>query len=71
MVPTDFPASLPDFQARFGTDDACRDYLFARRWPDGFCCSECGVRRKIIPIHIKKLYPLYNSLLLFKVGPGM
>ena len=45
MAPTDFPASLPDFQARFGTDDACRDYLFARRWPDGFCCSECGVRR--------------------------
>ena len=45
MLPTDLPNDLPGFVARFGTDDACRDYLFARRWPDGFCCARCSGRR--------------------------
>ncbi|MBW8768073.1 MAG: IS1595 family transposase, partial [Geodermatophilales bacterium] len=30
------------FQARFGTDEQCRDYLFEARWPEGFCCTGCG-----------------------------
>ena len=42
MHPTDLPATMPEFLARFGTDLACRDYLFQRRWPDGFRCKECG-----------------------------
>ena len=36
MLPTDLPETMPEFLARFGTDPACRDYLFQRRWPDGF-----------------------------------
>ena len=43
--PADFPADMPGFLARFGNDDACRDYLFARRWPDGFRCPRCDCRR--------------------------
>jgi transposase-like protein len=31
-----------DFQARFGAEQACREYLFASRWPDGFVCPGCG-----------------------------
>jgi len=31
-----------EFQERFATEEACRDYLFASRWPDGFCCRRCG-----------------------------
>lgn len=34
--------SLPQFQRRFRTERACRDYLFKLRWPDGFCCPVCG-----------------------------
>jgi hypothetical protein len=30
------------FQARFADEDACREYLFASRWPDGFACRRCG-----------------------------
>ena len=45
MLPSDLPNDLPSFVARFGSDDACRDYLFARRWPDGFCCTRCSGRR--------------------------
>ena len=35
----DPPRDLPSFQARFGTDAQCRDYLFAARWPTGFACA--------------------------------
>ncbi len=31
-----------DFQDCFATEEACRDYLFASRWPDGFRCRCCG-----------------------------
>ena len=42
MAPDELPQDLPSFLARFGTDAQCRAYLFARRWPQGFCCRGCG-----------------------------
>jgi transposase-like protein len=42
MLPTDLPGDLPSFLERFGTDDQCRAYLFAARWPAGFRCAGCG-----------------------------
>ena len=36
------PMSLTEFQQRFSNDDVCEDYLFERRWPDGFRCPVCG-----------------------------
>jgi transposase-like protein len=42
MLPTDLPGDLPGFLERFGTDDQCRAYLFAARWPAGFRCAGCG-----------------------------
>ena len=44
MISSDLPADLPGFLVRFGTDEACRDYLFSRRWPEGFCCPRCRGR---------------------------
>lgn len=38
----DFPRAIVDFQRRLPHDAACRDYLFACRWPDGFRCPACG-----------------------------
>jgi hypothetical protein len=38
----DFPVTIMDFQERFATEEACRAYLFACRWPDGFRCRRCG-----------------------------
>jgi transposase-like protein len=38
----DFPRDLLEFEARFSTEAACREYLFRLRWPDGFCCPRCG-----------------------------
>ena len=31
-----------EFQERFSTEEACREYLFASRWPEGFACPACG-----------------------------
>lgn len=42
MAPDDLPPDLPSFLVRFGTDAQCRAYLFAQRWPEGFCCQGCG-----------------------------
>ena len=38
----DFPRSLREFQRRFADEEACRQYLAASRWPDGFRCPRCG-----------------------------
>ena len=40
-----FPTSLIEFQSRFATESACAQYLFERRWPDGFVCPGCGEGR--------------------------
>jgi len=41
----DYPRSLSEFEACFATEQACRDYLFRLRWPEGFCCPRCGSRK--------------------------
>ena len=38
----DYPRTLAELEARFSTEEACREYLFYLRWPDGFCCARCG-----------------------------
>lgn len=37
----DYPANLMEFEARFASEEACREYLFTLRWPDGFRCPRC------------------------------
>ena len=44
MSRPDFPLTILAFQQRFGTEEACREYLFASRWPEGFVCPCCGAR---------------------------
>ena len=40
-----YPPTILEFQERFATEDACREYLFASRWPEGFVCPRCGGAR--------------------------
>lgn len=40
----DYPQTLLEFEHRFATDQACRDYLIQLRWPHGFVCPHCGAR---------------------------
>ena len=33
--------TILEWQDKFATDAACRDYLFKQRWPKGFVCPKC------------------------------
>jgi transposase-like protein len=37
----DFPKNLLEFEQRFATEEACRDYFLKLRWPHGFRCPGC------------------------------
>jgi transposase-like protein len=37
----DYPFTTNEFEKRFSSEKACRDYLFQLRWPDGFQCPRC------------------------------
>jgi transposase-like protein/ribosomal protein L37AE/L43A len=41
----DDPRTAADFEKRFRSEEACRDYLFQMRWPEGFRCPRCGGAR--------------------------
>jgi transposase-like protein len=49
----DYPKTIMEFESSFGSEEACRDYLFKLRWPNGFVCPEC---------QHKKAWPLGNGL---------
>lgn len=34
--------TLPQFEAAFPDEDACKTYLMVNRWPDGIRCPRCG-----------------------------
>ena len=38
----DYPRTLEEFEGRFVTEQACREYLMQLRWPRGFACPRCG-----------------------------
>ena len=38
----DYPQDVLELEDRFSTEEACREYLFALRWPEGFVCPGCG-----------------------------
>jgi transposase-like protein len=33
---------ITKFQEKFGTEEACREHLFQKKWPKGFICPRCG-----------------------------
>lgn len=37
--------TLEEFENKFNTEEACRDYLFLLRWPNGFICPKCGNKK--------------------------
>jgi len=42
IITEDFPKNQLEFDARFLDEQACYDYLFQCKWPDGFVCNSCG-----------------------------
>jgi len=40
-----YPTTLLELEEQFATDEQCRAYLAALRWPEGFMCPRCGGRK--------------------------
>ena len=38
----EYPKSLAEFESWFSSEQACRDYLYRLRWPNGFTCPRCS-----------------------------
>jgi transposase-like protein len=38
----DYPRTILEFERRFATEEACREYLEQLRWSEGFRCPRCG-----------------------------
>lgn len=45
VVGEEYPKDQLEFDERFGTDEACREYLERLRWPEGFVCPRCQHRK--------------------------
>ncbi len=41
----DYPRTLLELEKRFSSEEACREYLEALRWPQGFICPRCQARK--------------------------
>jgi transposase-like protein len=37
----DYPKTVAEFEDTFSSEEACREYLFDLRWPEGFVCPHC------------------------------
>ncbi len=40
-----YPLNLNEFIDNFGNEDFCWAYMESLRWPDGFMCPKCGVKK--------------------------
>ncbi len=47
--------SLSEFFQHYGTEEQCREALFAWRWPEGYICPECG-STSYCSLKTRKLY---------------
>ena len=45
----DYPKNAMEFRDWFATEQACRDYLFGLRWPNGVRCPRCS-KQKVWPM---------------------
>lgn len=37
-----YPKTLFEFEQNFATEEACQEYLYQLRWPEGFVCPRCS-----------------------------
>lgn len=63
-----------EFWQRFQTEEACEEYLFQHRWPDGFVCPKCGKigcyhlheRREYVCKHCYRQSPVTAGMVLHR-----
>ncbi len=40
-----YPKTLLEFEKQFASNEACREYIYQLRWPEGFICPRCGYQK--------------------------
>src|SRR2546426_4572561 len=53
--------TLDAFDRQFPTDEACKDYLAGKRWPDGACCPRCGAKEKVYALKARPFHWLCKN----------
>src|SRR5438552_4534356 len=48
--------TLQGFDRQFPTDEACKDYLAGKRWPDGVRCPRCGAKEKVYALKARPFH---------------
>lgn len=48
--------TMTEFFDKFGTEEACRAYLYEKRWANGFICPKCGVADKPFNITSRNVF---------------
>ena len=44
----DYPRTIVELEQRFSSEEACREYLFQLRWPEGFVCPNCSYTGAVV-----------------------
>ncbi len=52
--------TILEWQDQFPTDEACREYLFKQRWPEGFLCPQCQGQKYWTIQRSERTAPLYE-----------
>src|ERR1700688_1242991 len=47
----DYPRTVEEFESRFSKEENCWAYLVSLRWPDGFRCPRCQVRKAVMVLY--------------------
>src|SRR3989475_8349634 len=53
--------TLDDFDRQFHADEASKDYLAGKRWPDGACCPRCGAKEKVYALKARPFHWLCKN----------
>jgi transposase-like protein len=53
--------TLPQFERMFPDEEACKNYLFAHRWPDGVKCPRCHKSESVYKIALPWKWECWNA----------
>jgi transposase-like protein len=53
--------TLDVFDREFSTDDACKDFLIAQRWPDGIRCPRCDAKQRVYALSTRPYHWVCKS----------
>ena len=53
--------TISEFDKQFGTDEDCKRFLAAMRWPDGVICPRCKSKEKVYTLKARPFHWVCKS----------